>query len=148
MAGKHAALNWAPSTPGDPGWAGDTPWAGGVTPARWTEPDSGIDALSPLFPIRHSLPPSCFWEMAHQRPDRTALAGLTARARADEATHQETFVVPVGDTAPIPVIRVPRTYPPLYPEALARDFEAEVTHEFTEADRERLERELTMGRST
>lgn len=100
----------------------------------------GIDELDPRFPVAKTLPASGFWEMAHLRPDRAALAGLAARARADEATYQETFVVPMpDDTAPIPVIRVevPRTLPGLDEETLA--------HEFTEADRARLE--LALGRS-
>ena len=93
--------------------------------------DSDIDGpLDARLPVAKTLPPSGFWEMAHLRPDRAALAGLAARARADEATYQETFVVAAGDTMPLPVVRVGRVYPPLFEDALA--------HEFTEDDRAAL----------
>jgi hypothetical protein len=59
-----------------------------------TAPEGSIDVLDRRFPVRLSMPASCFWEMAHLRPDRAALPALAARARADEAQHQERFIAP------------------------------------------------------
>jgi hypothetical protein len=50
---------------------------------------------------------SCFWEMASLRPDRAALGGirgLAARARADEAHHQERFVTPAPQPKFVPAL--------------------------------------------
>jgi hypothetical protein len=46
------------------------------------------------------MPASCFWELARLRPDRAALTGLAARARADEARHQERYVTPAPRFVP------------------------------------------------
>jgi len=87
-------------------------------------PHDGLDPLDPRFPIAKTLPPSCFWEMAHLRPDRAAIAGLTARAREDEATYQEAFVL----AAPLPAEDLPAVtfahevpYLALAPAALAHE---------------------------
>jgi hypothetical protein len=128
---------WPPAFPEDPGWAGDTPWAGGDA-VRWA-PRDGLDELDPRFPIDLSGPPPVFWALIKHPPDGAPWAphldftvDQAARALAAERAPAETFVVPLGDTAPIPVIRVPvaRTYPELEPDTLA--------HEFSEADRDRL----------
>lgn len=103
---------------------GGTPWAGGH-PARWRPPD-GLSVLDAGFPIRHALPALCLREMAAQRPDRPALAGVIARARAAEHVPQESFIAAPGVTGPLPVIEVPRIYHELEPDTLTREFELEL----------------------
>jgi hypothetical protein len=74
--------------------------------APWRD-DQGqdhIDILDPRFPIRQSMAASCFWEMASLRPDRAALSGLAARARADEADHQERYVTPAPEPRFVPAL--------------------------------------------
>jgi hypothetical protein len=76
-------------------------------PRRPWRDDQGqdhIDILDPRFPIRQSMPASCFWEMASLRPDRAALSGLAARARADEADHQERYVTPAPEPRFVPAL--------------------------------------------
>jgi hypothetical protein len=107
-------------------------------------PRDGLSELDARCPIGFTLPPAVFDRLlAHPpvtAPWRSRLPftiDATTRARAQDQALVEarTFRV-VEDTAPLPVIRgeIPREYPELFPDTLA--------HEFTDADRDALERKL------
>jgi hypothetical protein len=92
--------------------------------------ETDIDVLNPLFPIGHSQPPAIFWQLLRRPPADSQWAWSrpgfaideSRRADASARVPQESFVVPMPDTAPIPVVQVPRTYRELEPDTLAHEY--------------------------